>query len=129
MRMAISMKESGLVMCEKEMVEWGASVGTVDYYDGSQYKGQYKHDKKTGKGTMKYANGDTYEGDWLNDEREGEGKSKVNKAGVHVSRSGDKYKGSWRRGRKQGKGKTNHKCRPHGVPGRRRVRGPVVGRR
>jgi hypothetical protein len=48
-------------------------LGQFDYYDGSQYKGDYHNDKRQGKGTMKFVNGDTYEGDWINDNIEGKG--------------------------------------------------------
>src|ERR1700754_129656 len=62
--------------------------GTMQYYDGSAYRGSWVLDRRHGNGEMHYANRDKYKGGWKDDKREGYGE--------HF-RSEDKrtYKGGW----------------------------------
>lgn len=39
------------------------------YFNGDQYKGEWKNNKKEGRGIMIYANGEKFEGKWENDEK------------------------------------------------------------
>ena len=44
-------------------------------FEGNQYDGEFKDDKKHGQGTHTWANGDKYVGEWKDDKRHGQGTS------------------------------------------------------
>lgn len=48
--------------------------GNYVYADGSKYQGNYENGKRNGSGTFKFKDGSIYEGQWLNDCMNGEGK-------------------------------------------------------
>ena len=62
-------------------------LGTITYYDGKKYEGEWKKDKKDGKGIFNYGNDESYEGDFKNDLRSG--------YGVYTSSNGEKWEGQW----------------------------------
>ena len=45
----------------------------MTWYDGDEYEGNWRHNRREGKGKYRWADGSIYEGDWKNDEREGRG--------------------------------------------------------
>ena len=71
-------------------------VGTCYYKDGSEYKGEWRNDKRDGRGEMHYANGDTYVGEWVGGMRHGKGElTMIN---------GNVYNGGWYKDKKEGEG-------------------------
>lgn len=67
------MREIGWRTRRREKVVWEVKLGIYDYFNGDQYVGEWKNNKKTGKGRMKYDNGNEYNGDWVNDQKHGKG--------------------------------------------------------
>ncbi|CAF3322959.1 unnamed protein product [Rotaria socialis] len=75
---------------------------TIYSSDGSQYKGEWKNDKKHGKGIYIWkSTGDFYEGDFANDMRTGFGTLTVKTVDGKFQR---KYAGGWKNNMKHGYG-------------------------
>jgi hypothetical protein len=72
--------------------------GTLSYYNGDKYIGQWKAGKKHGKGTFIYNGGEKYVGEFKNDEIHG--------YGIYRWPNGNVYKGNFVNNKKHGKGKT-----------------------
>eukprot|EP00520_Triparma_pacifica_P015759 CAMPEP_0118651438 /NCGR_PEP_ID=MMETSP0785-20121206/10787_1 /TAXON_ID=91992 /ORGANISM="Bolidomonas pacifica, Strain CCMP 1866" /LENGTH=345 /DNA_ID=CAMNT_0006543893 /DNA_START=50 /DNA_END=1084 /DNA_ORIENTATION=+ len=102
--------------------------GEFSHVPGSNYKGEWKKNKKWGFGTQRYRKGDVYEGEWENDRRSGKGtyyvlkNNKLSKEyagdwlndkkeglGVFIDNEGNKYEGMWKNGKKHGEGKLTKK--------------------
>ena len=71
-----------------------------NWYDGTQYFGDFQDGKISGNGQFKYQNGDFYEGEVLNSQRHGQGTLKY--------ANGDIYSGEFKENNKNGKGKINY---------------------
>ncbi len=72
-------------------------IGSLEYEDGSVYKGEILEDQPDGYGEMVYADGSIYHGDWVNGSREGQG--------VYTSAEGDRYEGGFLADACSGRGK------------------------
>mmetsp|Transcript_44264 Transcript_44264/g.50963 ORF Transcript_44264/g.50963 Transcript_44264/m.50963 type:complete len:532 (+) Transcript_44264:716-2311(+) len=69
-------------------------MGFYKFSNRTNYKGEYKNDKKHGFGWHNYPNGDIYEGNFAHNKREGKGKL--------THRNGCSYDGHWENDRKTG---------------------------
>ncbi len=93
-------KYDGIIINNKREIR-----GTMLYYNGAKYEGEWKNDKKNGKGifiTSHYFNcknqvGMKYEGEFKEDKIEG--------IGIGTYSNGDKYEGEWKNYKPYGRGK------------------------
>jgi len=70
--------------------------GTYTHPNGTKYIGEWKNGNYHGQGTMRYSHGDRYKGEWKNGIYHGQGTMKYS--------HGDKYVGQFRDGEPNGKG-------------------------
>ena len=68
--------------------------GTVNFKDGSSYKGEFRYGEPHGQGIYHWFDGESYEGEFVNGLRHGRGKHKFN--------NNDEYKGEWEFGMMHG---------------------------
>ena len=80
----------------KNGIPWGNN-GYCAYKDGSEYLGEWKNGRKSGRGVQIAANLDTYDGKFVGNVRCGLGKL--------VTKAGDTYEGFWSNNREHGVGK------------------------
>ena len=73
-----------------------SNIKSLNYENGSKFKGEFRNNKRHGKGIYYYTNGDIYAGDWKNDEFFGNG--------FYIFASGERYRGEFKNGKKHGKG-------------------------
>jgi hypothetical protein len=70
--------------------------GTMEYYDGRTYQGDWKDGRWHGTVKVQFANGDMYQGDYVKDQRSGVGK--------YTWKDGRVYEGSFRDDQRNGMG-------------------------
>lgn len=76
---------------EETRVNYGCDgTGTIEYSDGSLYRGECTNNQKEGHGIMLYSWGDKYDGSWSKDKKEGQGE---------YSNQYGAYRGIWRDGK------------------------------
>ena len=66
------------------------------YFNGDQYDGEWKQDKRHGTGIYRFKGGASYEGEWMNDKKHGKGRFDWG--------DGSTYEGQWKEDHQHGKG-------------------------
>lgn len=74
--------------------------GSMQYADGSTYRGRWVYDKRSGMGFCMWANGDSYDGEWDHGVRDG--------MGVFTSTLGVRYDGEWHNNKLHGRVEITH---------------------
>ena len=94
---AIGEKESGTYEGQRNKAGKEHGMGTMTYFDGSVYVGEWKDGMKAGRGSIQFSSGGKYEGEWKNDRQDGKG--------TFYYAVGRVYEGQFNQGDRHGHGK------------------------